>query len=314
MTKPFLKKFAVIVLLLVVATGLVACGGGDEAEPTVAPTEAVAPTEVPTEPAAEATEPPAEQPTAVEASTEMTTTETGTDSAAMTATEGMTETETVTAATEVTAAEAMTATEALTATESSTETSAAPASETASSEPQIFVIDQSQSEARFTLDEMLMGAPKTVVGTTKLVSGEITIVPSDASQTAIGPIEIDARDFTTDSGMRNRAIQNFVLQSSNDEFRYITFAPTAVDGLPASAAPGDTFEVSITGDLTISGVTKPVTFATNIIVDSETQISGLATTQVLRSDYNLTIPNVPSVADVTDEVALELEFVAVAQS
>ena len=38
--------------------------------------------------------------------------------------------------------------------------------------------------------------------------------------------------------------------------------------------------------------------------------SGVATVQVLRGDFGLTIPDVPSVANVTDDVELALHFVA----
>lgn len=174
----------------------------------------------------------------------------------------------------------------------------------------VFTIDQSQSKASFTLHEQLMGSPKTVVGITPQVNGEIQVDPTDMSKTRVGPIQIDARDFTTDSDMRNRAIRRFVLQSSRDEYRYIVFTPTAIAGLPSTAKVGDTLELKISGDLTVSGVTKPATFATTVKVESDTQLSGLAKTQVLRSDYNLQIPSVPSVANVTDEVELELQFVA----
>jgi polyisoprenoid-binding protein YceI len=174
----------------------------------------------------------------------------------------------------------------------------------------VFTIDQSQSAARFTLDEELMGSPKTVVGATSLVNGEITIDLADMTKTTISTIQIDASDFTTDSSRRDGAIQRFILGTNNEDYRYIVFTPTAIDELPAAAKPGDTFELQITGDLTISGVTKPVTFVTTVTVDSDTQISGLAKAQVLRSDYNLTIPSVPSVANVTDEVLSELQFIA----
>lgn len=173
-----------------------------------------------------------------------------------------------------------------------------------------FVIDQSQSVASFTLDEELMGSPKTVVGTTSLVSGEIMIDPANPSATTIGTIQIDASNFTTDSDRRNGAINRFILRTNDAANQYITFTPTAIDGLPDSVAVGDSFTLQITGDLTISGTTNPVTFATVINVLADNQISGTATTQVLRSDFNLTIPSVPSVANVSDEVQLQLDFVA----
>lgn len=216
------------------------------------------------------------------------------------------------------ASEPVTETQATTETEV-TETQATTETQTTAAEPaavaatRLFVIDQSQSKASFTLDELLMGAPKTVVGVTSKVEGTITVDMADMTKSSIGPIQIDARDFTTDNNMRNRAIQRFVLQSNSDENRTIVFTPTAITGLPQAAKPGDALELAIAGDLTISGVTKPVTFAANITVDSETQLSGVAKVQVLRSDFGLTIPSVPSVANVTDEVQLELQFVATAQ-
>lgn len=196
------------------------------------------------------------------------------------------------------------ATEAITA-ETTTATSGESAAGT-----QLFTIDQSQSVARFTLDETLMGAPKTVVGTTNLVEGAITIDMADFSKTTISPIQIDARGFATDSSRRDGAIQRFVLGSNSEENRYLVFTPTTITGFPATAAVGDTFELQIAGDLTISGVTKAVTFVTSVTVTSESEISGLASAQILRSDFNLNIPSVPSVANVTDEVLLELQFVA----
>jgi polyisoprenoid-binding protein YceI len=194
-----------------------------------------------------------------------------------------------------------------TTTTTGTTTSDAPAAEV-----RVFTIDQAQSQARFTLNEELMGSPKTVVGATQAVEGAITIDLADLAKTLIGQIQIDARSLATDSSRRDGAIQRFILGTNDDANRYIVFTPTSIAGVPASAAVGDTFELQVTGDLTISGVTKPVTFATTVKVDSETQLSGLATAQVLRSDFGLNIPSVPSVANVTDEVKLELEFVAIA--
>ena len=55
---------------------------------------------------------------------------------------------------------------------------------------------------------------------------------------------------------------------------------------------------------------EAVTFAATVTLDSETQISGSATVNLLHGDFGLVIPDVPSVANVTDDVTLSLEFVA----
>jgi polyisoprenoid-binding protein YceI len=175
-----------------------------------------------------------------------------------------------------------------------------------------FQIEQSQSEARFLIDEMLMGSPKTVVGVTTLVSGAINVNLNDISQSTVGVIQIDASDFRTDDNMRNRAIRRFVLQSSREEYRYITFTPTTITGLPAQAQVGDAFSFQVMGDLKIREIVNSVTFTVNVTVDSETQLNGLAKTTITRTAFALNIPSVPGVANVADEVPLELQFVAVA--
>lgn len=171
-----------------------------------------------------------------------------------------------------------------------------------------FAIDPAQSEARFVIDEELMGSPKTVVGVNNTVSGEVTVNPGEPGSVTIGPITIAANNFVTDSSRRNGAIQRFILQSSS--YPVITFTPTAIEGLPASVAVGDTLSLQVTGDLTIREITRSETFAIEVQVISESELRISGETQVLRENYELTIPSVPSVANVTNEVQLQFDFVA----
>jgi polyisoprenoid-binding protein YceI len=179
-------------------------------------------------------------------------------------------------------------------------------------DPVTFVIDPEQSEARFIVDEVLFGNPNTVTGRTNEVSGEISISLADPPQSKVGEISINARSLATDNRFRNRSVNRLILQSNRDEYQYITFTPTAIEGLPASVKVGDTFSFQIVGDLKIRDVVQPTTFDVTVTADSETQISGLAQTVVHRADFELKIPNVEGVADVTEDVHLELEFVATA--
>ena len=47
-----------------------------------------------------------------------------------------------------------------------------------------------------------------------------------------------------------------------------------------------------------------------MLVVSEDRIEGSGSAVVLRSDFGLQIPSVPNVANVSDEVILEIDFVA----
>lgn len=175
-----------------------------------------------------------------------------------------------------------------------------------------FTLTQDGTQARFSLYELLMGQDKTVVGVTSLVDGSLTVDPTNPGSTVISPIRIDASDFKTDSDRRNGAIQRFVLQSNQAAYQYITFTPTAIEGLPATVNVGDSFSFTVQGDLTIRDVTYPETFELTVTVNSENELVGLGKTTIMRSNYNLTIPSVPSVANVGEEVELEIEFTAVA--
>jgi polyisoprenoid-binding protein YceI len=189
-----------------------------------------------------------------------------------------------------------------------TSTTEAPAAAAATGELTRFQIVQAESQASFTLDELLNGAPKTVVGTTDQVAGEIAISPDDLSAAQIGTITINARTFATDSTRRDQAIRNFVL--STDSYELITFTPTSISGLSGSGAPGTPYTFQIAGDLTIRDKTMPVVFDATVQAENTSRLNGTATTTINRSDFGLDIPSVPMVANVSEQVQLNLTFVA----
>jgi len=179
--------------------------------------------------------------------------------------------------------------------------------------PLLLGIDPAQSEARFIVDEILFGNPNTVVGSTADVSGTITVDLTDPTRTTVGPIRVNARSLATDNRFRNRSVNRLILQSNKDEYQYITLTPTLVEGLPDAAVAGETMNFQVTGDLQIRDIVQPVTFTVTVTATSESQLEGLAVATVHRADFDLNIPNVEGVADVSQDVRLELEFVAVAE-
>jgi polyisoprenoid-binding protein YceI len=177
--------------------------------------------------------------------------------------------------------------------------------------PAIFEIVQAESEVRFIIDEVLNGAPKTVVGVTDQVAGEIAIYADDPAKTKIGTILVNARTLVTDNEFRNRAIKNRILYT--DDYEFIAFTPTEIVGLPDAATISEGFSFQIVGDLTVRDVTKQVAFDAQVTPVSETQLEGTASTTILYADFDLTIPEARNVASVDDEVILEIEFSAAAK-
>lgn len=175
-----------------------------------------------------------------------------------------------------------------------------------------FVIDQEGSTASFALDEELRGAPTHVVGLTNEVAGQLRFDPSDLASAAVSPIVVNARTFQTDSATRDRAIRGpVILDSASDEFELITFDPTVIEGLEGSADVGDTLVFTILGDLTIKGVTVPVTFDVEARWADGSRLEGVASATVDRTDFGIGIPSVANVANVTEDVVLTFSFTAV---
>lgn len=174
----------------------------------------------------------------------------------------------------------------------------------------VFTIDPSASSASFEIHEVLFGNPNTVLGKTNQVAGQILINTSDPSKSQLGPIRVDVSTLTTDSDMRNRTLQNRILETGDPANRYATFTATSFQGLPSTFPGGQLVRFKVTGNLIVHQVTKVETFDVLFTFNSDKQVTGTANTTVRYEDFNLAIPDVPSVTDVSDTVVLALNFTA----
>ena len=275
----FVQRLKLVTLVLLVAVLLMACGGGDEA------------------PAAESEEAPVAADTA--------TTAPEPDPTATTEPDPTATPEPEPEPTDTPQPEAESQATAQPQEESVSESAGSP------SAGQTFTIVAEESEARFLIDEELLGRPVTVIGATNAISGDLTVNAANPADSVIGPIQIEAGTFVTDNDRRNGAIRRFILQSS--QYQFITFNPTELIGLPDAIAVGDEVEFEVHGDLTVRDVTNPTLFVIVLQVVSESELRGSAATIVVREDFNLTIPQVPSVANVGTEFIVEFDFVARAE-
>jgi len=172
----------------------------------------------------------------------------------------------------------------------------------------LFEIDPAESEVTFTLEETLRGLPTIVVGSSQQIAGQIAVDFANPATSKIGPILINARTLLTDNEFRNNAIHSFILDTELYEF--ITFTPNKISGLPDEFVPDTLISLQIEGDLTIREITQPVTFTATITSNGRSQLTGSATTQILREAFDLQIPNAPGVANVSETVTLNINFAA----
>ena len=173
----------------------------------------------------------------------------------------------------------------------------------------LFSIIPEQSEALFRIDEALLGNPKTVVGITNQIAGEMLVDWDEPANSQLGLIRVNVRTLSTDNEFRNRALRGQILESDQDEYEFADFIPIELLQLPSSIAIGDTIDFQIRGNLTLHGVTHEVIFNATLIIVNDSHIEGNAQTTVRYQDFDMTIPEAPGVANISDQVEIEIRFV-----
>jgi polyisoprenoid-binding protein YceI len=174
----------------------------------------------------------------------------------------------------------------------------------------VFAIDPSGSQVTFTIHEVLFGQSNTVVGKTSQVAGQILVNRQDPSQSQLGQIKVDLSTLATDNDLRNRTLQNRILETTDPSNQYAIFVATSLKDLPSSITVGQPVSFSIVGNLTIHGITHSVTFAAQVTEQSATKLTGQAQATMRYADFGIAIPDVPSVTGVGDTVVLALTFTA----
>lgn len=169
----------------------------------------------------------------------------------------------------------------------------------------VYRISQEKSLVKFTMNELLNGKPFLVIGTTTQIVGDIAVKDGKIQ---IGELAINAKTFVTDSPRRDGAIARFILKAETVGNEFITFKPSLNDFV-GSIESGKQVNFNLSGDLTVSSITKPVIFKVIATVTDE-QIIGTATVTIKRSDFNLKIPNLSFIANVDDEFPVTVSIVA----
>lgn len=176
--------------------------------------------------------------------------------------------------------------------------------------PAIYQIVSAESEARFSVLETFPAG--TAIGRTREVAGEFFVDFNTPSNSQLGTIRINLRTLATDNPDRDKSIRCCVLLTARPEYEFADFVPTQIAGFPEQVEIGQSVELQITGNLTLRGVTNPVTFSALLTIVSPEELRGLATTIVRRSDFNILndADNGFDYHGVAEEVTLEFEFVA----
>ena len=142
------------------------------------------------------------------------------------------------------------------------------------------------------------------VGRTSAVTGSATLEASgNVLAVTAASFEADLSQLESDEGRRDNRIRSIGLQS--DQFPTGSFVLAETIDVPADALTGSTVDVTLTGALTIHGVTKTVTIPAQARLNGD-RIEVVGALTFPFSDFGMTPPDVAGFVQVEDDATLEV--------
>lgn len=163
------------------------------------------------------------------------------------------------------------------------------------------------SSASYRVTEQLVGInfPNDAVGTSSTVAGSL-VIASDGSIRLGSKLTIDLRNLKSDQAQRDGFVQNRVLETK--EYPFAEFVPTKIQGLPVMIPTQGQTGFELTGNMTIHGVTKAVTFQGITTFNRDSTVAGRAKTSFAFDTFGLTKPKIARLMSVADKIELEIVF------
>jgi len=159
-----------------------------------------------------------------------------------------------------------------------------------------------ESEFGYRVEEVLFGVNTTAAGRSNQITGELVVAGSAVESASF---TVDVASITSDEDRRDNQFRGRIMEV--EEFPEASFALTEPIDVGTVPAAGEQVTASATGDLTLHGVTRPVTFDLTAEV-GDGRIGVLGSIPVTFADY--AIEN-PSTSGITTEDNGLLEFVLV---
>lgn len=141
------------------------------------------------------------------------------------------------------------------------------------------------------------------VGRTPVVEGGVTL---DGTTLVAATITGDLTALTTDISQRDRATQRALNTSTHPATTFVLAEP--VD-LGTDPVVGEPISVEATGELTLNGVTQPVTANLDaVLLDGVAGLLVAGSFPLTLSDHDLVAPSAPVVVSVADTATVEFQL------
>ncbi len=145
------------------------------------------------------------------------------------------------------------------------------------------------SEVGYRVAEVLFGIDTEGVGRTESVTGSITL---DDTSIISAEFTVDVASMRSDDGRRDGQFRGRIMET--DEFPTATFNLTQPVDLRVSATEGATVATTISGELTMHGVTNQVSFDISAKVEGG-RLGVIGSLPVVFTDYDIVDPSISGI-------------------
>jgi polyisoprenoid-binding protein YceI len=167
------------------------------------------------------------------------------------------------------------------------------------------VVQDGVSFAGYRIDQQVANVGReTVVGRTENVEGKLTFDGTSITQTEI---TVEMTGLRTDESLRDRVLRSEAIETASfPTSTFVLTQPVPVSSIPPEGQP---VSQTVTGDLTLHGVTRPVEIDTQAVLRGG-QLIVVGSEEIQLRDFGITPPRGPaSVLSVEDHGVMELQLV-----
>ena len=158
------------------------------------------------------------------------------------------------------------------------------------------------SEVGYRVSEVLFGIDTEGVGRTEDVTGSVTLVDTTMTE---AEFTVDVASMKSDDGRRDGQFRGRIMETQT--FPTASFTLTSPVDLGVTATEGATVDTTISGELTMHGVTNPVSFEIAAKIEGN-RLGVIGTIPVTFVDYDIVDPSITGITVKPEGV---IEFVLV---
>ena len=172
----------------------------------------------------------------------------------------------------------------------------------------VYRIDPTSSSLTYSVDEKLFGkSTGRAEGTTNGIAGDIAINAEDPAASRVGQIVVNVEQLHSDNRLRDARIRAENLESN--EFPLASLTVSDLIGMPDSITPGEEYDFTMEGELTIKQVPSPVTWDVTASVDGGVlRLSAVA--ELKMSTLGIGPISIAGLVSTGDDITLTLELEA----